>query len=443
MQPATSAPMDAVGLARDLAAGATRPGQSADYRLRAWLERSLADLNGLRMATRAQPDDTFFAAGVAVVPDLVRPGLALGGPDDAAGRHRRTRWARCGRWPAWPAPRVDADTAEEPGKIPHELRRGEPSPWATWPCPRCTTAPSTPPRCGSACCTTRGGPGLPTEEVAALLPHPGGARCAGWSRYADADGDGFLEYIDASGHGLANQGWKDSGRRGPVRRRLDRRGSGRAVRGAGLRVRGGDERGRPAGRVRPARTATAIATGPRSWPTGSGTAFWCGTGHDRFPRWPWTAHKQRVDSLTSNIGHLLGTGLLDAEEELAGGPAPVRAATWTPGCGLRTMSAADGGYSPAELPLRLGLAARHRHRDPRPAPRGARRVRRRSGRGPAAGLGGLRAATARAVVRRRAGPVPYPAACRPQAWSAAAAVVVAGVLATDALSRWKCKTPRA
>src|SRR5690625_7524477 len=28
--------------------------------------------------------------------------------------------------------------------------------------------------------------------------------------YGDADGDGFLEYIDTSGHGLANQGWKDS-----------------------------------------------------------------------------------------------------------------------------------------------------------------------------------------------------------------------------------------
>ena len=29
--------------------------------------------------------------------------------------------------------------------------------------------------------------------------------------HGDADGDGFLEYLDASGHGLTNQGWKDSG----------------------------------------------------------------------------------------------------------------------------------------------------------------------------------------------------------------------------------------
>ena len=38
------------------------------------------------------------------------------------------------------------------------------------------------------------------------------ARAADWLLdHADADGDLFLEYIDESGHGLANQGWKDSG----------------------------------------------------------------------------------------------------------------------------------------------------------------------------------------------------------------------------------------
>ena len=34
----------------------------------------------------------------------------------------------------------------------------------------------------------------------------------GWmTEYADRDGDGLLEYVDQTGHGLANQGWKDSG----------------------------------------------------------------------------------------------------------------------------------------------------------------------------------------------------------------------------------------
>ena len=55
--------------------------------------------------------------------------------------------------------------------------------------------------------------------------------------------------------------------------------------------------------------------------------------------------KRRVDSLTSNIGHLLGTGLLAKEEErivaeLVSGP------ELDSGLGLRTMAAGDGGYAP-------------------------------------------------------------------------------------------------
>ena len=36
------------------------------------------------------------------------------------------------------------------------------------------------------------------------------------------------------------------------------------------------------------------------------------------PRSPSTRHKRKVDALTSNIGHLLGTGLLTADEEAPG-----------------------------------------------------------------------------------------------------------------------------
>src|SRR5262249_680206 len=52
--------------------------------------------------------------------------------------------------------------------------------------------------------------GMPAAEVAALLP---ALRAAlGWLRdYGDSDGDALLEYVNATGRGLANQGWKDSG----------------------------------------------------------------------------------------------------------------------------------------------------------------------------------------------------------------------------------------
>ena len=52
--------------------------------------------------------------------------------------------------------------------------------------------------------------GAPVEQVEALLPAL--ERAAAWLLAdADADGDGLCEYRSGSGHGLANQGWKDSG----------------------------------------------------------------------------------------------------------------------------------------------------------------------------------------------------------------------------------------
>ena len=51
--------------------------------------------------------------------------------------------------------------------------------------------------------------GLADEIIQGLLPALEGA-LAWLIDYGDADGDGFLEYLDTTGHGLANQGWKDS-----------------------------------------------------------------------------------------------------------------------------------------------------------------------------------------------------------------------------------------
>src|SRR3712207_178308 len=52
--------------------------------------------------------------------------------------------------------------------------------------------------------------GLADADVEPLLPHLEAA--LGWlAEHADPDADGFVEYIDATGRGLANQGWKDSG----------------------------------------------------------------------------------------------------------------------------------------------------------------------------------------------------------------------------------------
>ncbi len=84
----------------------------------------------------------------------------------------------------------DPDTAEQPGKIMHELRQASlRSTTRRSPSPRSITAPSTRPHYGFASCTTRGEQGSPTRRCAALLPALHGALA--WMRdFGDADGDG-------------------------------------------------------------------------------------------------------------------------------------------------------------------------------------------------------------------------------------------------------------
>ncbi|MDQ1552265.1 MAG: hypothetical protein QOD50_1687, partial [Actinomycetota bacterium] len=139
------------------------------------------------------------------------------------------------------------------------------------------------------------------------------------------------------------------------------------------------------------------------------------------------ADKRAVDSLTSNIGHLLGTGLLDdAQSALVA--QRLASPELSSGYGLRTMATNSAGYWP--LSYHGGSVWAH---DTAIAIRGLT----------AAGFteaaaelaDGLLAAAASFDYRmpelhsgdaaeRFARAVPYPAACRPQAWSAAAAIAV-------------------
>ena len=135
------------------------------------------------------------------------------------------------------------------------------------------------------------------------------------------------------------------------------------------------------------------------------------------------------------MGHLLGTGLLDAREEaiVAGrlaGP------DMDSGFGLRTLTVRLAAVLGAELSRRRGVAARHRDRGARTEPRRAMATRRRAAgraacsRPPTGSATGCRSCSA-ATRGRPALPSAYPAACRPQAWSAAAPlaalVAVSGV----------------
>ncbi len=417
-------PPSGTGLPISAALDRLAPGAGRDRRLRPWLGRSLLDLNSLRMATPDRPEDVFFAAGAPWY-------LTLFGRDSL--------WTARMVLPIDRAPavgtlrtlarlagtRVDPDSAQQPGKIMHELRRGQFT-FAETSLPPLYygTIDATPLwicllhdlwRTGAA------------DDVVRELLDPLGAALDWLLLYGDADGDGFCEYIDTSGHGLANQGWKDSTdsvrfsdgtiAEGPVAL-CEVQGYAYEAARAGADLL--EVFGRP-GAERYREWSDALALRFRD-------QFWCGGGEDRYPALALDGSKRRVDSLTSNIGHLLGTGLLDADEEVLVARR-VAGDALDSGLGLRTMASTDGGYHP--LSYHCGSVWPH---DTAIVIAGLQRAGLRTyadglveGLLDAAALFGGRLPELWSGEGR---PVPYAPSCRPQAWSAAAAVVVAQFLAT-------------
>ncbi|WP_282943735.1 glycogen debranching N-terminal domain-containing protein [Cellulomonas endometrii] len=401
--------------------------EAADRRLPALLDQALADLGTLRMSARFAPDDVFLAAGAPWFFTLfgrdsiwaARMLLPLG-TELAAGTLRTLAVLQ--------GERTDPATAEQPGKILHEVRRAElsmPGEGTVLPPVYYGTVDATPLWVCLLHDAWRWG--MPADEVEALLPAL--ERALAWmSDHGDSDGDGFLEYVDESGTGLANQGWKDSG--DSVQWRTGELATGpialaevqgyaheAALAGAALL----DAFGRPGG-DRWRAWAAALAERFRS-------AFWTSDEHGPYPGIALDADKRVVDTLTSNVGHLLGTGILSADEE-AVVAARLTGPDMDSGYGLRTMATGSAGY----WALRYHGGAVWPH-DTAIVVQGLARA--GHAREAAALAEGLLAAAqdfddrlpelyggdARGTVPRA---VPYPAACRPQAWSAAAAVSVLG-----------------
>ncbi|MQA79765.1 MAG: amylo-alpha-1,6-glucosidase [Streptosporangiales bacterium] len=402
--------------------------EADDRRLAVLLDWSLADLDALRLATAARPGETFLAAGAPWYFTLfgrdslwaARMLLPLG-TDLAASTLRALV--------AFQGTRHDPDTAEAPGKIPHELRRealvgrgGLLLPPAYY-----GTVDATPLWMILLHDAWRWG--LAPEEVEPLLPHLEAA--ATWLlEHADPDGDGFLEYVDESGHGLANQGWKDSPdavrfrdggiAEGPIALCEVQGYAHEAARAAAALL---DAFGRP-GAERLRVYADALATAFRE-------RFWVEDERGAYPALALDGDKRPADAVTSNIGHLLGTGLLDAREAALVAER-VTSPDMDSGFGLRTMSADSGGYSP--LSYHCGTVWPH---DTAVVATGLMREG-HSARAAALAAGLVRAAPGfdhrlpelfAGDAREGANPAtPYPASCRPQAWAAASAVSVLLVL---------------
>lgn len=110
---------------------------------------------------------------------------------------------------AYQGTKVDEWTEEEPGKILHELRRGEMASCLEVPhIPYYGSVDSTPLFLVLLAETVRWTGDLALARD--MLPHA--EQALSWiDHFGDVDGDGLVEYVQRSPRGLLNQGWKDSG----------------------------------------------------------------------------------------------------------------------------------------------------------------------------------------------------------------------------------------
>jgi glycogen debranching enzyme len=314
--------------------------------------------------------------------------------------------------------RHDVAAAEEPGKILHELRaQASETSGLRLPATYYGTVDATPLWISLLHRAWRWG--LADDDAAALLPNL--VRALGW--VGEKAGDGFLRYVDTTGRGLANQGWKDSVdavqfadatlAAAPLALcEVQGYAYAAAMNGADLL----DAFHRPG------------AAGWRDWAARLAERFrdrfWVTDDVGPYPALALDADGRPADTPTSNMGHLLGTGLLD-EAESAAVVRRLAAPDMDSELGLRTMSANARGFNP--LGYHTGSVWPH---DNAIVLAGLRRV----GTDEADALayrlvrGLVRGGTAFEYrfpeLYSGAGdpPLPYPASCRPQAWSAAAAV---------------------
>ncbi len=398
-----------------------------DRRLTALLSHSLDDLHSLRMTCMETPDDVFLAAGSPWFFTLfgrdaiwaARMLLPLG---TELARGTLSTLARLQGQVA------DPSTEEEPGKILHELRRKpfDDGKGLRLPPVYYGTVDATPLWICLLHDAWRWG--MPDEDVEKLLPALDAA--LGWIEATARAGGGFLRYLDHLGHGLANQGWKDSGdsvrfadgtlAQAPMALAEVQGYAHEAALAAAAVL---DAFGRP-GADRWRSFAADLAVRFRS-------RFWVEDAVGRYPAMALDGQDRPADAVASNMGHLLTSGLLD-DAEVALVAARLAAPDLASGYGLRTMSSAAVGYG--ALRYHCGTVWAH---DTVIAITGLLR------RGQAeAALGlieGFLAASAgfdarvpelwSGDARDEIGlPVPYPAACRPQAWSAASSVALLAAL---------------
>jgi glycogen debranching enzyme len=300
-------------------------------------ERSISDLASLRIHSLAGPRD-LPAAGMPWFMtlfgrDTIITSLQtmLFGPELAIGALRSLASLQ--------ATACDPTIDAEPGKILHELRRGKAA--TAWFPIYYGTADATPLFLVLLSEVWRW---TGDDELVREL-EPAARAALDWiDRYGDRDGDGLVEYERRTDRGLENQSWKDSGDSQRFR-------DGRYAQGpiAPVEVQGYvyDAKLRMAQLARAVLGDSALASKLEEETSALQRAF-----DERFWLEERNAYalaldgdKKPVDSLCSNNGHLLWSGIVPQRRHAALAATLRSAALWT-GWGLRTMSSADAAYNP-------------------------------------------------------------------------------------------------
>ncbi|WP_284979158.1 glycogen debranching N-terminal domain-containing protein [Arthrobacter sp. fls2-241-R2A-200] len=342
---------------------------------------------------------------------MVDPGLAAGTLQTLAGLQ---------------GSKVDTDSEEEPGRIPHEVRLGTTAGQSLGGTAYYGTADATPLFVVLLRELSRWG--ADPEVVNSLLPHAD--RAIEWmEKYGDRDGDGFIEYQRPNEHGLVNQGWKDSpdginfadGRmaEAPIDLAEVQAYAYAAYVARSLLAR---EAGDAAVERRCAERAAALkqAFNEKFWLSEKG---YFALALDK--------NKQPVDSCTSNMGHCLWAGIVDEDKASLVAERLMSAEMFT-GWGIRTLASDMGAYNPVSYhngsvwPHDTALAATGLMRYGFVKEAGQL----------ALGLFDAAKHFGGQLPELFCGfgrddfsePVPYPTACSPQAWSAATPIQLARVL---------------
>jgi glycogen debranching enzyme len=387
-------------------------------------ERSVADLASLRLRD-GRPGGQLFAAGMPWFMTVFgRDTLItclqtlLFGPDLA--RNALTALAEL------QATEDDPESDAEPGKIVHEVRTGKAA--STWFSRYYGTVDATPLFLILLSEVWRW-----TDDAAFVrtLREPAMRALAWIDEWGDLDGDGFVEYRKRSSHGLDNQSWKDSGDSQLFHDGTEAEGPIAPCEAQGYVY---DAKRRLAELAREVWRDRALSDRLEAEATALrdrfDEAFWC-EERGGFYALALDGEKRRVDAVTSNIGHLLWSGIvpparMDAVVDQLMGPG-----LWS-GWGVRTMSHDDAGYSPLAYHngtvwphdnslIAWGLARCNRWPE---AQKIVRRIIEASTHFdfqlPEVFAGFPRAETPF--------PIAYPTAARPQAWAAATPVLLLQVL---------------